>query len=82
MPTMPEPTILDPEDSVKEIHDSKILLLRQTSTRKDRWLIVERYPDNKAGQAAAHSDMLSHESARGGVWRIVRQVDEILERWD
>lgn len=82
MPQLPEPTILDPEDSVKEIHSSEIRLLKQTSARTDRWKVVETYQDTDIGRASAHSDMISHESAQGGVWRVVRAVEEILERWD
>lgn len=82
MPKTPEPTIIDPEDAVKEIHSSEIRLLRQTSARSDRWKLERTYPDTDAGRASAHADMISHESARGGVWRVVRAVEEILERWD
>ncbi len=82
MPKSAEPSILDPDDSVKEIHSSFIKLLRQTSAKSDRWKVEEVYPDTDAGRHSAHSDMVSRESARGGVWRIVRSTEQILERWD
>lgn len=82
MPQLPEPTILDPEDSVKEIHSSEIRLLKRTSARRDRWKVAETYPDTEAGRNSAHQDMIAHEAAQGGSWRIVRAVEEILERWD
>lgn len=82
MPKTPEPTIIDPEDSVKGIHSSEIRLLRQTSARSDRWKKEETFPDTDAGLAEAHARMISAESARGGVWRIVRATEEILEKWD
>lgn len=82
MPKTPEPTIIDPEDALKEIHSSEIRVLKQTSARSDRWKVVNKFPDTDAGRASAHAAMISHESAQGGVWRIVRAVEEILERWD
>lgn len=82
MPKTPEPTIIDPEDAVKEIHSSEIRLLKQTSARSDRWKVTDRFPDTDAGLDSAHSTMISHETAQGGVWRVVRAVEEILERWD